>query len=76
MTLSPNIIPIREAAIHYTMSVLEKARDWQDGQTALISHEAFGPWLNETCTDEEHVCTECQSIIREAEARLGDKLPY
>jgi hypothetical protein len=63
---------IREKAIRYTMSVLRNARDWQDGQDALANHPRFGPWL-EIGGDP---LAEAQSVIHEAEERLGDKLPY
>jgi hypothetical protein len=62
----------REAAIRFVMGVLRVATDWQDGQHALADHERFGPWL-EASGDP---LAEAQAIIREAETRLGDALPY
>ena len=61
----------REAAIRFTMGVLCRASDWQEGQHALADHGRFGPWLEAT----GDALAEAQSIIREAEERLGDKLP-
>ena len=60
----------REAAIRFVMGILRHARDWQEGQDALSNHDRFGPWLG------DDGIAEAQSIIREAEERLGDKLPY
>lgn len=60
----------RESAIRFTMSVLRRAKDWQEGQDALSNHPRFGSWLG------EDGIAEAQSIIREAEERLGDELPY
>ena len=63
---------MREGAIRFCMGVLRRARDWQDGQDALSNHKAYGPWL-EAGGDP---VADAQSIIREAEERLGDALPY
>lgn len=63
---------IEERAIRFTMDVLRRARDWQEGQHALANHAEFGPWLDR---DGEAI-TEAQSIIRQAEERLGADLPY
>lgn len=65
---------MRERAIRYTMGVLRTARDWQEGQHALADHSQFGPWLNRLAGDDS--ISVAQSIIREAEERLGDELPY
>lgn len=67
---------IREHAIRFTMAVLREASDWQEGQTALGDHERYGPWLLEIGGDEMGAITEAQSIIRIAEDRLGDEVPY
>lgn len=64
---------IREDAIRYTVRVLRRASDWQEGQTALYDHDEFGPWLREQDPDGP---APAQSIIREAEERLGDEVPY
>lgn len=63
----------RESAVRYTMTVLRSAADWQDGQDALSNHSEFGPWIRDSGADELDFI---QSIIREAEKRLGDDLPY
>lgn len=62
----------RAAAIRFVMGVLRNARDWQEGQHALADHPRFGPWLEAT----GDALAETQAIIREAESRLGDDLPY
>lgn len=64
---------IREQVVFFTMSILRNASDWQEGQHALANHCRFGTWLNESGHD---IVSEAQSIIREAEERLGDELPY
>lgn len=65
---------IRENAIRFTMGVLRRARDWQDGEDALANHPVYGPWL--AAGSDDPFISEAQSIIREAEDRLGDALPY
>jgi hypothetical protein len=64
---------MREQAIRFVMGVLRHASDWQEGQHALADHPRFGPWLEASGYD---ALAEAQSIIREAEERLGDALPY
>jgi hypothetical protein len=64
---------IREEAVRYTMRILRTATDWQDGQTALYNHDYYGSWLREEDPDSPEPA---QSIIREAEERLGNQLPY
>jgi hypothetical protein len=63
-----------EFAVEFTMGVLRTARDWQEGQDAMANHPTIGPWLRETYGDGE--VTQAQHIIREAEERLGEDLPY
>jgi hypothetical protein len=68
---------IRENAIRFTMGVLRQASDWQEGQTALADHPLYGVWLEEQFADDElAMIAEAQSIVRAAEDRLGDALPY
>lgn len=62
----------RERAVVYAMSVLRHAHDWQEGQEALADHAEFGPWIN---ADPDPMAL-VQLIIRFAEDRLGDDLPY
>lgn len=64
---------IREDAIRFTMSVLRNASDWQEGQHALFEHDRFGDWLRSLGDDD---VVEANSIVREAEDRLGDQVPY
>ena len=67
----------REFAVQYVMTVLRSAKDWQEGQHALADHPTIGPWIRGTAPDEEmDQLAKAQSIIREAEERLGDALPY
>lgn len=63
---------IREQAIRFTMSVLHRATDWQEGQDALANHDRFGPWLAKSADP----IGDSQDIIRAAEDRLGASLPY
>lgn len=65
-------IGVREEAIRYAMGVLRHASDWQEAQFALGNHSRFGPWLHESGDE----IAEAQSVIRIAEERLGDELPY
>lgn len=62
----------RDDAITFCMSVLRQVSDWQEGQDALYQHQVFGPWLREQDPDSPRPA---QSIISEAEQRLGDDLP-
>jgi hypothetical protein len=64
----------RNEAVTYAMSVLRTADDWQEAQHALANHSTVGPWLNEYFGD--YVVSGVQSIIREAEEKLGVNLPY
>jgi hypothetical protein len=68
------MLETREAATRYAMTVLRLAPDWQEAQHALADHAIFGPWLREHHPDSE--VSACESIIREAEKRLSDELPY
>lgn len=65
---------IRERAVRFTMGILRRAKDWQEGEDALANHDEFGPWL--AAGSDDPFISEAQSIIREAEERLGDDLPY
>jgi hypothetical protein len=68
---------LHDDAVRAVAHVLRKAKDWQDGQDYLSNHEIYGPWLRYLFDDEdEGIITEMQSIIREAEQRIGDALPY
>lgn len=62
---------IRTAAITFAMGIIMRSTDWQEVQDALSNHDKFGPWLR-TQGDE---AGDYQSIIRDAEDRLGDKVP-
>lgn len=66
----------RSNAITYTVSVLRKTEDWQEAQHALADHPVYGPWIEAECADEYDAISFVQSIIREAEDRLGEALPY
>jgi hypothetical protein len=67
------ILDLREQAVRFTMGVLRHATDWQDGQFALAKEDRFSPLF---FGDDLGDLTTVQSIIREAEERLGDDLPY
>lgn len=68
---------IREDAIRATMHVLRRATDWQEGQAFLGDDDRFRPWLDEQAGgDEMEAISIAQGIVREAEERLGDELPY
>jgi hypothetical protein len=67
-------ISMYEQGVRYAMTVLVKAKDWQEAQHALIEHDRIGPWLLGVHGDD--AVEEIQSIIHEAEERLGDRLPY
>lgn len=66
---------IEERAIRYTMGVVLRVTDWQDAQDALANHDEFGPWI-EGIGDGIDACAVAQDIIRKAEDRLGDRVPY
>lgn len=61
----------REQAVRFAMVEMRWATDWQDVQEAMANHDEIRPWLDE---DGDPVGL-AQSIIREAEERLGDALP-
>jgi hypothetical protein len=70
-------LDIREDAIRATMRVLSRATDWQEGQTFLGQDDRFGPWLDEESGgDGMEAISLAQGIVREAEERLGEELPY
>ena len=64
---------MREKAVNYSMGIIMRSTDWQEVQHALADHDSFGPWLSDTYGDAD--VSECQSIINEAEERLGDRMP-
>jgi hypothetical protein len=66
---------IHEQAVRSMVHFLKTASDWQEGQDYLSNHKLFGPWLGETF-GEDDALGEIQSIIRDAEDRIGDALPY
>lgn len=66
--------PDREQGVVFAMSVLRTARDWQAGEHALAEHPVLGPWLRHEWGEDANI--EARSIIREAERRLGESLPY
>lgn len=59
----------REAAIRFAMREIVRSTDWQEVENALANDTVFGPWLSGDAT------LPAQSIIREAEDRLGDQIP-
>jgi hypothetical protein len=65
---------MREKAVRSVMVVLRRASDWQEGQNWLADNDYFRSWIEQEAPDDE--LSLCQSIIREAEERLGDALPY
>ena len=57
---------IRQQAV--AKAEIMRATDWQEVQYALADHDEFGPWLNGDLSL-------CQSVIREAEKSLGNRVP-
>jgi hypothetical protein len=71
MTKMINRLSTREDAARFTMNVLRNASDWQMAQHALADEPRFEHLFYED--DELNLA---QSIIRDAEERLGNRLPY
>ena len=68
---------IRDNAVRYVSGVLRNASDWQEGERALANHPTYGPWLKtEAGNDDMAIHALAQSIIRDAEQMLGNRLPY
>jgi hypothetical protein len=65
------------ATVFAMNTILHKSvTDWQEVQEALANNEKIHAWLeNETSADEMAMIALSQSVIREAEERLGDKMP-
>lgn len=59
---------VRQKAIAFAAKVILRSTDHQEVETALADHDEFGPWLDGDLDV-------CQSIVRAAERRLGDRLP-
>jgi hypothetical protein len=77
MTATKFVAQYHDRMVRFTMGVLRNASDWQEGQDALANHQAFGPYLRDLYGDDDGaIITEMQNIIREAEERLGEALPY
>lgn len=68
---------MRDRAVGFVVGVLRRANDWQIGEHALASNERLAAWMDsETGGDSSEWHTLAQSIIREAEAIIGDDLRY
>jgi len=68
---------VRESMVRFTVGVLRRASDWQEGQDALSNHVVFGPWFRNVYGDmEDGITSDMQAVIHDAEERLGDDLPY
>lgn len=77
MTAKKFTAKYHDMMVRYTVGVLRHATDWQEGQDALANHPSYGPYLRGLYGDDDGaIITEMQNIIREAEERLGDDLPY
>ena len=63
-----------EFAVGFVVGILRTATDWQDAQHAMSDHPTIGPWLRDVYGNGD--IAKAQAIIREAEARLEDDLPY
>lgn len=61
---------IHGRAVSFAMDKILHSTGWQQVQDLLSNHDEFGPWL-----EHEHGMAEAQAIIRQAEERLGNRLP-
>lgn len=62
----------REDAVAFAASVIRRSTDWQQVQDAMANNDRIRAWLD---AEEGGELSAYQSVIREAEERLGDKLP-
>jgi hypothetical protein len=68
---------MEERAVAFVAEALSGARDWQEGQHALADNDEFHAWIAQECDGDGIAETAmCQDIIRKAEEKLGDRLPY
>lgn len=63
---------MQQQAERFAETAILGASDWEEVQQALADHDTFGPWLDQTGDPMRH----SQAIIRKAERRLGNKVPY
>lgn len=62
---------MRTTAVRFAESVIMRSTDWQQVEDALANDDRFGAWLDASGEPMQLA----QSIIREAEERLGNKAP-
>jgi hypothetical protein len=60
---------IRQRAVSFAKDEIMRATESQEVEVALANHDEFGPWLGDDLGL-------CQSVIREAEKSLGDRVPH
>jgi hypothetical protein len=66
----------RDDAVSFAMSIIKRSKDWQEVQDAMANNAPVRAWLEgEAGGDDQAVISVAQSVIHEAEERLGDKLP-
>lgn len=66
----------RPYVVEFAMSVCRHSTDWQQVQDAMVNNSRIRDWLEaEAGGDDMEILSIAQSVIHEAEERLGDKLP-
>lgn len=59
---------IKARALAFTKAAILRSTDWQEVENALSNHDEYSAWLGDDSSA-------YQSLIREAEEALGDKIP-
>ena len=66
----------REDAVEFAMAMMPDVRDWQEIQHAMADDDRIAAWVEAEAGGDLHaIIGVCQSVISEAEERMGNALP-
>ena len=66
----------REDAVDFAVGAIMRSKDWQDVQNEMANDDRVRAWVDqESGGNDDASLSVCQSVISEAEERLGDEMP-